>query len=164
MHHLLAQKQGPFTALLAASGLQPAQLDSVVQRTAHGRYIEVSAASFLPDANATDYTSAAPIIFHSSSRGTGGSEQQIECGGGSAEEQAQYSAALAAHLQQSVDNGLTLAWGSRDTISVHFRIATAHLPQGSAAMPWVPHEWGVPANDLAAIADRGRHLFRIGRR
>ena len=99
MHQLLAQRQGPYAALLGASGLQPAQLDSLVAESGGGDvYIEVSATSFLPQVSAADHAAAAPIVFHSSSR-SGGNEQQIECGGGSAAERAQYSAALRAHLQ-----------------------------------------------------------------
>ena len=162
MHQLLAQRQGPYAALLAASGLQPAQLDSLVEGSGSGdAYIEVSAASFLPQASAADHAAAAPIVFHSSSRGMSGSyEQQIECGGGSVEERAQYGTALQGHLKQSLTKDLPLAYGSGATATVLFRIAAAQLPQGAAAMAWVPHEWEVPAADLAAVVDRATHLFR----
>ncbi|PRW59599.1 serine threonine- kinase PEPKR2-like [Chlorella sorokiniana] len=158
VHQLLALRQGPYSALLAASGLQPAQLDSLVGNSGSGdAYIEVSAASFLPGASAADHAAAAPSVFHSSSRGAGGSEQQIECGGGSAEEQARYSNAVHEHLKLSLSKGSPLAYGSSATATVLFRIAAAQLPQG---MPWVQHEWGMPAADLAAIIDKVAHLFR----
>ena len=160
VHQLLAQRQGPYAALLEASSLQPAQLDSLVQRGKEGRYIEVSAASFLPPCSATDYTTAAPIVFYSSSRGMSGSQQQIECGGGSAGERAQYSSALRAHLQQSLAEGSTLALSCNDSASVLFRIAPMQLPPGAAGMAWVQHDWALPAADLAAIVDRASHLFR----
>ncbi|PRW59859.1 Phosphatidylinositol N-acetylglucosaminyltransferase subunit Q [Chlorella sorokiniana] len=64
VHLLLAQRQGPYSALLAASGLQPAQLDSLVANSGGSdTYIEVSATSFLPGASAADHAAAAPIIL-----------------------------------------------------------------------------------------------------
>ena len=161
---LLAQREGPYATLLGASGLQPGQLDSLVAGSGCGNlplnaYIEVFAASFLPQASAAGHAGAAPIVFHSSSRETSGSyEQHTECGGGSAEERAQHGAALQDHLKQSLAEGVTLAYGSSATVL--FRIAAARLPQGAAAMAWVPHEWEVPAADLAIITDRASHLFR----
>ena len=166
MHQLLVQQQGPYAALLEASGLHPAQLDSLVAGSGSGHaYIEVSAASFLPQVSAADHAAAAPIVFHSSSRDLGSSyEQQIECGAGSAAETAQYSAALRAHLHQSLSEGVMLAYGGGATATVLFRIAAAQLPLGAAAMPWVPHEWEVPAADLASVLDLAYHLFRTVRK
>ena len=54
---------------------------------------------------------------------------------------------------------MPLAYGSESAATVLFRIAAAQLPQGAAAMAWVPHEWEVPAADLAAAMSRAKHLF-----
>lgn len=160
MHQLLAQKQGPYAALLAAAALQPAELDSLVQMVPEGRYIEVSAASFLPKCNAGDHTTAAPIIFHTTGRGLRSSEQQIECGGGSTDERAAYSTALRSHFQKCKAEGLMLAYGGGASTTILFRIAAAQLPQGRADMPWVQHQWTVPAADLGGMTERAAHLFR----
>jgi len=125
VHQLLAQKQGPYSALLAAAGLQPAQLDSLVQRGKEGRYIEISAASFLPQTGTAGLTAAAPIIFHGSGRGLDATDQQIECGGGSEDERAAYSGALRIHLQECVADGLTQIGGAGGPITLLFRIAAA---------------------------------------
>ncbi|KAI7844670.1 hypothetical protein COHA_001759 [Chlorella ohadii] len=160
VHQLLAQKQGPYTALLGAAGLQPAQLDRLVQFGSDGHYIEISAASFLPGCDAAGHAAAAPIIFHSTGRDLLGSEQHIECGGGSAQERAAFSTALQNHFQQCMPDGLAQMGGASGPITLLLRIAAAQLPQGGAAMPWVQHNLTVPAADLAAMADRTAHLFR----
>ena len=160
MHQELAQKQGPYAALLSASRLQPAELDSLVQLSYEGRYIEISAASFLPECAAADHAAAAPIIFHSRSRARGTIQQQIECGGGSDAQQTAYDTALQNHMKQSLTKGLVLAYGDGPSAAIMFRIASAQLPQVGAAMPWVEHQWTVPAADLAAMADRAAHIFK----
>ncbi len=160
MHQVLTQQQEPYAALASAAGLQPDQLDSLVQRSMEGRYIEISAASFLPDCDASDHAAAAPIIFHSRSRGRGTSQQQIECGGGSDAQRTAYSTTLLNHLKQSLEKGVMLAYGDGASAAILFRIASAQLPQGEAAMPWVLWQWALPAADLTAMADHAAHLFK----
>lgn len=62
---LLVQKQGPYTALLEAYGLQPDQLESLVQGGGSGRaYLELSGASFLPGGDTQVGVRGAGIGWH----------------------------------------------------------------------------------------------------
>lgn len=100
------------------------------------------------------FTATAPVIFRCIAPGSGKGDQQIECGGGTADEQEQYIAALRAHILTT--KGLTQ--GVPGTML--FRLAAAQLPAGaSAPAPWVEHAWAVPAAELADIVETAKKLM-----
>lgn len=108
----------------------------------------------VPQVDPRAFTTAAPIIFRSAVPSSGVDDQQIQCGGGTPEERAQYSAALCAHIKFT--QGLTKLIPS----AMLFRLAAAQLPAGAASpMPWVEHAWAVPAAELGAMVERAKKLM-----
>ena len=70
-------------------------------------------------------------------------------------------AVLQSHLKQCMANQAPPpGYGCSSTTTVLFRIAVAKLPHRVAAMPWVQHQWALPAADVTAIEARAKHLFR----
>ena len=96
----------------------------------------------------------APIISRCTVPGSGKDDQQIVCGGGTAEEQAQFSTSLQAQIKAT--KGLTQGAPT----AMLLRITAAALPGGTAAfVPWVEYAWDVPAAELADMAAVAKKLM-----
>ena len=99
------------------------------------------------------FTGAAPLISRLTIPSSGSDDQQIQSGGGTADEQAQYSAALRAQIKAT--KGLT----EGGPYTMLFRLAAAQLPAGAAAA-WMQQQWELPAAELAAAAEWAQKLAK----